>query len=89
MSNNVESLLQLFFRCSVHLVVTMIYDPFICKFSRCNGKYSASVTYPLPFRRITRNIDMMIDKALWVSHGSWMFGFAMVVAVNREREPRE
>jgi hypothetical protein len=33
------SLLQLIFRCATSLVVTMIYDPFTCKFSECNGRY--------------------------------------------------
>jgi hypothetical protein len=42
----VGSLLQLYFRCSVRLVVTMMYNPFICKFSECNNRYSVRVAYP-------------------------------------------
>jgi hypothetical protein len=45
MRDYVVSLLQLFLRCSAHLVVTMIYDPFTCKFTECNGRCSVSVAY--------------------------------------------
>jgi hypothetical protein len=48
----VGSLLQHFFRCSACLVVMMIYDPFTCKFSGCNGRCSASVAYPSPYSGI-------------------------------------
>jgi hypothetical protein len=48
----VGSLLQLFFHCSVCLVVTMIYDPFTYKFLGCNGRCSASVAHPSPYSGI-------------------------------------
>jgi hypothetical protein len=38
------------FRCTAHLVVMMIYDPFTCKFLMCNGRYRASVVYLIPYR---------------------------------------
>jgi hypothetical protein len=44
----IGSLLQLIFHCATHLVVTMIYDPFTCKFPECNGRCRASVAYPFP-----------------------------------------
>jgi hypothetical protein len=47
----IGSPLQLFFRCSARLVLTMIYDPFTCKFPGCNGRYSASVAYLLPYNQ--------------------------------------
>jgi hypothetical protein len=45
-------MLQLFFHYSACLVVTTIYDPFTCKFPRCNGRCSASVAYPFPYNGI-------------------------------------
>jgi hypothetical protein len=45
----VVSLLQLFLRCSTYLVVTMIYDPFTCRFTKCNGRCSVSVAYRFHF----------------------------------------
>jgi hypothetical protein len=48
----VGSLLQLFFRYSVHLVVMTIYDPFTYKFSGCNGRCNASVAYLSPYTSI-------------------------------------
>jgi hypothetical protein len=48
----VGSLLQLFFRCSARLVVTTIYNPFTCKFSRCNSRYSVNIAYSFPYSTV-------------------------------------
>jgi hypothetical protein len=48
----VRSLLQLFFRCSTHLVV-MIHDLLLASILRWQGRSSASVAYPYP------NSDLM------------------------------
>jgi hypothetical protein len=49
MCDNIGLMFQLFFRCSARLVVRTIYDPFTCKFTRCNGRCNTSVAYPLPY----------------------------------------
>jgi hypothetical protein len=52
------------FRCAARLVVMMIYDLFICKFSRCNNRCSASVAYPSPYSDI---------RAILCSFFVWIF----------------
>jgi hypothetical protein len=50
--NYIGSLLQLIFYCVARLVVMTIYDPFTCKFPRCNSRCRASVAYSFPFSGI-------------------------------------
>jgi hypothetical protein len=45
----VGSLLQLFLRCLACSVVTVIYEPFTCKFTECNGWCRVSLTYRFHF----------------------------------------
>jgi hypothetical protein len=60
-------LLQLFFRCSARLVVTMIYDLFICKFPVYNGRCRASVAYPFSY---TFPVSYLTTTPALVSHVS-------------------
>jgi hypothetical protein len=78
----VGSLLQLFFRYSARLVVTMIYDLFTCKFPLCNGRYNARVAYPLPYSSIRAVMRSFWSRSfvawLWLDQsglkrgGSWL-----------------
>jgi hypothetical protein len=63
----VGSLLQLFFRCSVHLVV-MIHDLLLASILGWHGRSSASVAYPFP------NSGIRV-----VLRSFWSGSFAMVI----------
>jgi hypothetical protein len=59
----VRSLLQLFFHYLARLVVTMIYDPFTCKFPGCNSRCSASIAYLFPYSGIRADLHSFL---VWI-----------------------
>jgi hypothetical protein len=68
----VGSLLQLFFCYSACLVVTTINSLFTCKFPVCDGRYSTSITYPLPCRNSTWVFWLSIlSNNAAIAHGGW------------------